>query len=341
MSLIIFLSFARAWFGNYSWLVVVGSMISAFILLLSALKGFRRLKLRRDSKRAKKCAHPAGSRCGPILKWMQCYVSAARKVKKKRVLGAHHRGQFLRWHRLSFRCRLEEVDLKGGGAGKRQENQLLLLANQITSLAEQVKTMQAALSPTSQRAEKKKKKKKKPKSASVRPENSAQERPLFEGLSEAFLHWSQAGTVPSEDKIRKQLQQILNCTVANNNKQTTPGSKPDKPTPRQNQSQQAAERKPEVKTWASLFKSGPDKDKSQHNMRLYGPAWSVPVVSAAAVRNQNLDNDLVVYCQSSHEKDSAKQWLQARGFSKLVTFVEFNAAGSSYPRKERSNSSEG
>ena len=62
-------------------------------------------------------------------------------------------------------------------------------------------------------------------------------------------------------------------------------------------------------------------------MRLYGPAWSVPVVSAAAVRNQNLDNDLVVYCQSSHEKDSAKQWLQARGFSKLVTFVEFNAAG--------------
>ena len=329
MSLIIFLSFARAWFGNYSWLVVVGSMFFAFILLLSALKGFRRLKLRRDSKRARKCAHPAGSRCGPILKWMQCYVSAARKVKKKRVLGAHHRGQFLRWHRLSFRCRLEEVDLKGGGAGarvtarKRQENQLLLLANQITSLAEQVKSMQAALSPTSQRA----KKKKKPKSASVRPENSAQERPLFEGLSEAFLHWSQAGTVPSEDKIRKQLQQILNGAVANNNKQATPASKPDKPTPRQNQSQQAAERKPEVKTWASLFKSGHDKDKSQHNMRLYGPAWSVPVVSAAAVRNQNLDNDLVVYCQSSQEKDSAKQWLQARGFSKLVTFVEFNAAG--------------
>ena len=163
MFLTIFLSLARAWFGNYSWLVVVGSMIFAFILLLSALKGFRRLKLRRDSKRAKKCAHPAGSRCGPILKWMQCYVSAARKVKKKRVLGAHHRGQFLRWHRLSFRCRLEEVDLKGGGAGarvtarKRQENQLLLLANQITSLAEQVKTMQAALSPTSQRAEKRRK----------------------------------------------------------------------------------------------------------------------------------------------------------------------------------------
>ena len=57
----------------------------------------------------------------------------------------------MRWRQLSFRRRLEEVDLKGGGAGarvtacKRQENQLLLLANQITSLAEQVKPMQAAL----------------------------------------------------------------------------------------------------------------------------------------------------------------------------------------------------
>ena len=83
------------------------------------------------------------------------------------------------WHQLSFRRRLEEVDLKGGGAGdrvtarKRQENQLLLLANQIASLAEQVR-----IHARRRRSRKQ--------SRLIRPENSAQQRPSFEGLVKPF-----------------------------------------------------------------------------------------------------------------------------------------------------------
>ena len=112
------------------------------------------------------------------------------------------------------------------------------------------------------------------------------------------------------------MQQILNGAVANN-KQVTTGSKPDKPTPRQNHSQQAAERKPEIQTGASLFKSGPDKDKSQRNLRLYGPAWSVPVVSAASVRNQALNTDLVVYCQALMIKSSGSMLVEFPNLSLL------------------------
>ena len=144
MTRIVFLSFARAWFGNYSWLVVAGSMILCFILLLSALRGIRRLGLKRTTKRAKKCARPAGSRCGPILTRMQCSVSAAPKVNKKRVLGAHRRGHHeMAPALLPASTRRSRFERRRAGdrvtARKRQENQLLLLANQITSLAEQVK----------------------------------------------------------------------------------------------------------------------------------------------------------------------------------------------------------
>ena len=48
--------------------------------------------------------------------WLQCFVSAARKVKHRRVLAVRRRGLLQKWHQHSFLCHLEIVDLEGGGA---------------------------------------------------------------------------------------------------------------------------------------------------------------------------------------------------------------------------------
>ena len=63
MTLIIFLRFARAWFGNYSWLVVVGSMILCFILF----ERYSPLKVKENYQKSQEVCAPCWVKVWPHI----------------------------------------------------------------------------------------------------------------------------------------------------------------------------------------------------------------------------------------------------------------------------------
>lgn len=63
MTLIIFLRFARAWFGNYSWLVVVGSMILCFTLF----ERYSPLKVKENYQKSQEVCAPCWVKVWPHI----------------------------------------------------------------------------------------------------------------------------------------------------------------------------------------------------------------------------------------------------------------------------------
>ena len=256
-----------------------------FLMLLRCLLRVLCLSTVAGKKRRLK-PQPSGSLCGPILGRLQCFVFAARKVKHRRVPGVRRRGLLQKWHQHSFLCHLESVDLEGGGASARatarkRQDALLSLANQVASITHQVKQMQSNVGVT------RRKPKKKPKVSSG---DYSHGRPLYNGLWKAFEQWEAAGQVPSENQIPKQLQEVLKA----NPEQANSPLAAEQPRPRQ----------------------GRHKPTRPTPLRLCAQPWTAPVVSANSVQNQQLNSDIPFYCQTVAERDSAKKWLNARGFDK-------------------------
>ena len=87
-----------------------------------------------DRLQKEKAHRPLNWKKGPVLQCLSWFVTEARRVRPRRVLGAWCRGKFCKLQRVAFMLTLKTYPLSGGGAGSRRTHRMNKQSEQISTL---------------------------------------------------------------------------------------------------------------------------------------------------------------------------------------------------------------
>ena len=310
---------------------VLWCYIMAFLSLVMRLGAFAFNMLCPSDRLRKeeKVNRPLNWKSGPVLQYLSWFVTEARRVKSRRVLGARRRGKLCKLVRVAYMLNLKTCPLSGGGAGSRRTLRINKQNEQINTLERTVHALSLQVQALCELAQGHDSTKV---SANL-GEKNPKKKGLVDKLRAEFEVWQQRAHMPTDDMVRTRLKKIL---------QTTAKTKPNKPKAKKNQNRprhipntvvpETVEQKDaQPFSWASLFAdTKPPKQtfqKQSPSFQLHRQAWGAPVVQAQHIQNHVLDSSLVIACHTYEEHEKAKELLIARGFQFQATFVIFDPEG--------------
>ena len=192
-------------------LVLYHGIPSVMMRLGAAAFGMLRLS-HCDRLQKEKNPRPLNWKSGPVLQYLSWFVTEARRVKSRRLLG---RGKLCKLVQVAHMFALKSCPLTGGGAGSRRTHRINKQNEQIRTLERTVHALSLQVQALCEFAQCKEAK------SSNKAEGKHPKRTgLVETLRAEFEVWQQSAHMPSDAVARARLKKIL---------QTTPKTKPNKP----------------------------------------------------------------------------------------------------------------